>query len=89
MFKPIKQKRVYEEIGLIIETMRSSRQCMFQTSGNKEKLFAQHQKIFQAIAARNPKDAREAMKEHLIFVIKEITYYEEEREGVNGKHPGC
>jgi GntR family transcriptional regulator, transcriptional repressor for pyruvate dehydrogenase complex len=72
---------------LIVETMRYSRQRMFLTPGNKEKLLSQHKGIFQAIESRSPEAAREAMISHLDFVIKEITYYEEEREEQeNGSH---
>lgn len=67
---------------LIVETMRYSRQRMFQTVGNQDKLFSQHRKIYQAIHARNSKEARAAMKEHLTFVIEQITLFEVERNGL-------
>ncbi|MBS3900081.1 MAG: FadR family transcriptional regulator [Dethiobacter sp.] len=65
--------------GLIVETLRHSRQQLFQTLGNKEKLLAQHKKIFQAISSKNPEQARAAMKEHLRFVIEKTMAYEAER----------
>jgi GntR family transcriptional repressor for pyruvate dehydrogenase complex len=65
--------------GLIVETLRHSRLQLFQTFGNKEKLLAQHRKIFQAISCKNPEQARAAMKEHLRFVIEKTMAYEAER----------
>ncbi|MBS4023797.1 MAG: FadR family transcriptional regulator [Dethiobacter sp.] len=65
---------------LIVETMRYSRQRMFLTPGNKEKLLSQHKEIFNAIKSREPDTARKVMINHLNFVINEITHFEEERE---------
>ncbi len=65
---------------LIVEAMRYSRQRLFQVQGNREKLFAQHKKICQAILNRDSEGARQAMREHLSFVVKEVAHYEEERE---------
>lgn len=65
--------------GLIVETLRHSRQRLFQTPGNKEKLLVQHKEIFQAIFSKNPEQARVAMKEHLRFVIEQTMAYESER----------
>lgn len=64
---------------LIVETMRYSRQRLFLKPGNKEKLLQQHKQIFNAILAGNPDYARDAMKEHLTFVIEEVSSFEEER----------
>lgn len=69
---------------MIVETMRSSRQRLFLTPGNKEKLLSQHKLIYEAIISRDPAAARHAMKLHLEFVLKEITHYEQE-DAVNGK----
>ncbi|EEG77389.1 FadR/GntR family transcriptional regulator [Dethiobacter alkaliphilus] len=65
---------------LIVETMRHSREKLFETPGNKLKLLQQHKEIYRAIAERDSEEAREAMRAHLRFVRKEITTYEEERE---------
>ncbi|MBS4008778.1 MAG: FadR family transcriptional regulator [Clostridium sp.] len=65
--------------GMIVETLRHSRLQLFQTFGNKEKLLAQHKKIFQAIFNKNPEQAHAAMKEHLRFVIEKTMAYETER----------
>ena len=65
---------------LIVETMRYSRERLFVTEGNKEKLLQQHREIYNTIAAKDGEAAREAMRAHLRFVRKEISAYEEERE---------
>lgn len=64
---------------LIVEAMRYSRQRLFQVQGNREKLFAQHKKICEAILARDSQGARQAMQDHLSFVIKDMARFEEEQ----------
>ncbi len=66
---------------LLVETMRYSREKLFLRLGNREKLFAQHEKIYQAIAAGNPEAARQAMRCHLKFVWEEISPYEKNPRG--------
>ncbi|MDW7651613.1 MAG: FadR/GntR family transcriptional regulator [Bacillota bacterium] len=72
---------------LIVETMRYSRERMFQTPGNKVKLLQQHKEIYKAIVARDSEAAREAMRAHLRFVRKEISSYEEEKEAMKKDLP--
>jgi GntR family transcriptional repressor for pyruvate dehydrogenase complex len=61
---------------LMLETMRYVRQRMFVTPGSKEKLLAQHEAIYNAIAANDPVRAGEAMRSHLQFVREEIISHE-------------
>lgn len=68
---------------LIVETMRYSRERLFQTPGNNITLLEQHKEIFRAIADKDSEAAREAMRAHLRFVRKEISSYEEERFAMN------
>lgn len=65
---------------LLVETMRYSRQRLFQNPDNKEILLLQHKKIFEAIMCCNPERARAAMMEHLTFVFTKVASYEKERE---------
>ncbi len=44
---------------------------MFKKPGNQDILMKQHWKIYEAIKSSDVKKAREAMREHLIFVNKE------------------
>jgi GntR family transcriptional repressor for pyruvate dehydrogenase complex len=64
---------------LIVEAMRYSRQRLFQVQGNREKLFAQHKRICEAVLSRDSEGARQAMKDHLAFIVKEVAHYEEEQ----------
>lgn len=61
---------------LIVETMRFSRERLFMTAGNKGKILRQHKGIYAAIKSREPEAARQAMREHLAFVRKEISSYD-------------
>ncbi|UMZ74105.1 FadR/GntR family transcriptional regulator [Natranaerofaba carboxydovora] len=64
---------------MIIETMKHSRVKMFEKPGNKKILLEQHKKIYQAIKEKDVEKAREAMREHLLFVNKENQGYFEEK----------
>jgi GntR family transcriptional repressor for pyruvate dehydrogenase complex len=64
---------------LMVETMRYSRERLFETPGNKLKLLQQHKEIYRAIAEKDAEAAREAMRAHLRFVRREIASYEEEK----------
>ncbi|MGA8943759.1 MAG: FadR/GntR family transcriptional regulator [Thermoactinomyces sp.] len=53
-------------------SLKASREKMFQTKGIPEQLLAEHRNIFEAIADKNSKKAEEAMLYHLLGVEKEI-----------------
>ncbi|CEP68510.1 Transcription regulator HTH, GntR [Moorella glycerini] len=54
------------------QALRTSRQRLYTTTGNLELLFEQHQRIYEAIKAHNPRAARRAICEHLRFVEREL-----------------
>lgn len=54
------------------QALKTSRQRLYTTPGNPEKLFAQHNQIYEAIKAREPRAARKAICQHLRFVEKEL-----------------
>jgi len=57
---------------LIVQNMRASRMQLFRKVGNREELYAQHLRVFQAIKAQDAKLARQAMVSHLEFVESEL-----------------
>lgn len=63
---------MYTVSDTIRQVLRSSRQRLYQTPGNAEKLYTQHKAIYQAIASRDVRGARRAMAEHLKFVAREL-----------------
>jgi GntR family transcriptional repressor for pyruvate dehydrogenase complex len=54
------------------QALRASRLSLYTNPGNPELLFEQHTAIYEAIKARNPRAARKAMKQHLLFVEREL-----------------
>ncbi|AKX95158.1 FadR/GntR family transcriptional regulator [Neomoorella thermoacetica] len=54
------------------QALKTSRQRLYTTAGNPEKLFAQHNQIYEAIKAHDPRAARKAICQHLRFVEKEL-----------------
>jgi len=54
------------------QALRTSRMSLYTNPGNPELLFEQHIAIYEAIKARNPRGARKAMNQHLIFVEREL-----------------
>lgn len=54
------------------KALKASREKMFQTKGNPERLLAEHKEIFKAIANKNSKRAEESMLYHLLGVEKEM-----------------
>lgn len=63
---------MYTVSDTIRQALRSSRQRLYQTPGNAEKLYTQHKAIYEAIASRDARGARRAMTEHLKFVTREL-----------------
>ncbi|MBT9177209.1 MAG: HTH-type transcriptional regulator LutR [Firmicutes bacterium] len=57
---------------LVVQNMRTSRQHLFRQPGNRERLYAQHSKVFDAIQSKSGALARQAMIEHLEFVEGEL-----------------
>lgn len=62
---------------LVVQNMRTSRQYLYSKEGNAEKLYQQHYNIYLAIRKGNPSLAKEAMFNHLDFVEKELSNYQE------------
>jgi len=54
------------------QALRTSRQRLYTTPGNPEKLFEQHNQIYEAIKAHNPRAARRVICNHLRFVEREL-----------------
>ncbi|WP_406677179.1 FadR/GntR family transcriptional regulator [Moorella sp. ACPs] len=54
------------------QALRTSRQRLYTTPGNQELLFEQHKRIYEAIKAHTPRDARRAICQHLRFVEREL-----------------
>lgn len=60
---------------LLVHNMRTSRQYLYTSQGNAEKLYLQHLNIYNAIKDKNPELAKQAMFDHLNFVQIEMTKY--------------
>lgn len=54
------------------QALKTSRQRLYTTPGNPEKLMEQHTRIFEAIRAHDPRAARQTICHHLRFVKKEL-----------------
>lgn len=54
------------------QALRASRLSLYTTPGNPELLLEQHSTIYEMIKARNPRGARKAMNQHLLFVMREL-----------------
>ena len=61
---------------LLVQNMRTSRQYLYNKKGNAEKLYQQHCNIYRAIKEGNPKQAKQEMFDHLDFVEKELTSFQ-------------
>lgn len=61
---------------LLVQNMRTSRQHLYHKKGNAEKLYQQHCNIFEAIKEGNPKRAKQEMFDHLDFVERELTSFQ-------------
>ena len=68
LFQPIKPKKVSSQIA---EQIRSS----ILTGEDHHLLYDHHRVIFEAIKARNPEVAREAMLTHLTFAEQRSIAY--------------
>ncbi len=55
------------------KTLRSSREQMYATPGTPERLYQEHEQIYNAILQRNPQLARKYMLDHLVGVEKHLT----------------
>ncbi len=53
-------------------TLKASRQKLYETEGNPQRLFSEHQDIYQAVLRKDAKRAEEAMLYHLLDVEKEM-----------------
>lgn len=54
------------------KVLKACRQKLYETEGTPERLLAEHQNIYEAIANKDPKRAEEAMLYHLIGVERDI-----------------
>ncbi|SEN23520.1 FadR/GntR family transcriptional regulator [Lihuaxuella thermophila] len=54
------------------KTLKASRQKLYETEGNPERLLSEHKDIYQAIVNKDAKRAEEAMLYHLLGVEKEM-----------------
>ncbi|MCG0277137.1 MAG: FadR family transcriptional regulator [Thermanaeromonas sp.] len=63
---------MYTVSDTIRQALRSSRQRLYQTPENAEKLYLQHKAIYEAIISRDARGARRAMADHLKFVAREL-----------------
>ncbi|MFZ5754542.1 MAG: FadR/GntR family transcriptional regulator [Bacillota bacterium] len=54
------------------QSLRTSRQRLYLTPGTPERLYKEHKGIYDAIAASNPRLARERMYDHLLGVEKQM-----------------
>lgn len=55
------------------KTLRSSREQLYVTPGTPEKLYQEHEQIYNAILQRNPPLARKHMLDHLVGVEEYMT----------------
>lgn len=60
---------------IMAETIRETRRLVLFSEGRDERLLQEHRKIFEAIQAKNPNEARKNMVEHLIGVEKLLEKY--------------
>ncbi|GAA0434069.1 L-lactate utilization/bacilysin biosynthesis transcriptional regulator LutR [Lentibacillus halophilus] len=61
--------------GLISETIRETRKVLLYSENRSEKLYMEHERIFDAIKNRKPEEAHEQMYTHLDEVNKELFEY--------------
>ncbi|RYG73204.1 FadR family transcriptional regulator [Lentibacillus lipolyticus] len=64
--------------GLISETIRETRKVLLYSDNRSEKLYTEHERIFEAIKNREPEQAHEHMYKHLDEVNKELFRYIDE-----------
>ncbi|GAB6086865.1 FadR/GntR family transcriptional regulator [Alkaliphilus crotonatoxidans] len=60
---------------LLVQNMRTSRQYLYTSEGNAEKLYQQHLNIYHAIKQGDSDLAKQEMFNHLDFVLTEMTKY--------------